>query len=369
MPDYSILVVEDEPTLRRLLEYRLSKQYRVRTASNGEEALALVEAERPQLIVSDVMMPRLDGFALLNALQENPATRVIPFIFLTAKADEQSRLRGLRSGVDDYITKPFDFEQLMERIARLLERAHVYQSQFSSRVGEDFSRLLMPRAMPEIPGYSAFFFNLPREQGGGDFFDWVEPMPGTYFFTLGDVMGKGVRAKFFAFSFLSYVRGTLHALLGATTSPATIMAQLNRLLSDDAVLQDTFASLLLLRLDAHAHRVTLCNAGHCRPVLAAPGGADVVTESDLVLGLTPDSTYSETVVEMTPGMQLFSYTDGLLEQRLRGGDMVGEHGLIAAMQQVQASPDPLIALTDDLLAASEAPEFADDILGFWLRRH
>lgn len=368
MSDFSILVVEDEPTLRRLLEYRLAKQYRVRTAPNGEEALALVEAERPHLIVSDVMMPRLDGFALLQTLQENPATRVIPFIFLTAKADEQSRLRGLRSGVDDYITKPFDFEQLMERIARLLERANVYQTQFSSRVGEDFSRLLMPRTMPEIPGYNAFFYNLPREQGGGDFFDWAEPTPGIYVFTLGDVMGKGVRAKFFAFSFLSYVRGTLHALLGTTTSPAAIMDQLNRLLSDDAVLQDTFASLLLIRLDARTHTVTLCNAGHCRPVLAHPGAADVVTESDLVLGLTPDSAYSETVIEMTPGAQLFSYTDGLLEQRLQNGEMVGEPGLISALQRVQTSPDPLVALTDDLIARSEVPEFADDILGFWLRR-
>ncbi len=368
MADYSILVVEDEPTLRRLLEYRLAKQYRVRTASNGEEALTLIDEERPELIVSDVMMPRMDGFALQSALQENPTTRVIPFIFLTAKADEQSRTRGLRAGVDDYITKPFDFEQLMERVARLLERAHVYQSQFSSRVGEDFSRLLMPRTMPDIPGYSAFFYNLPREQGGGDFFDWAQPTPGMFFFTLGDVMGKGVKAKFFAFSFLSYVRGTLHALLGSTSSPAVIMQQLNRLLADDAVLQDTFASLLLIRLDARTHTLTLCNAGHCRPVLATPAATDVVTESDLVLGLTPDSTYAETTVQMLPGMELFSYTDGLIEQRLRTGEMVGEQGLIEVTHRMHTHPDPLVALTEDLLMRSEVPEFADDILGFWLRR-
>src|SRR5918995_1443472 len=108
MAEHSILVVEDEHTLRRLLEYRLGKQYDVRTAANGEEALDRVAESVPDLIISDIMMPRMDGFALQAALQEEKNTRAIPFIFLTAKADEQSRLRGMRTGVDDYITKPFD---------------------------------------------------------------------------------------------------------------------------------------------------------------------------------------------------------------------------------------------------------------------
>ena len=96
MADHSILIVEDEHTLRRLLEYRLGKHYRVRTAANGEEALVRVADEAPDLIVSDIMMPRMDGFALQAALQEKKDTRAIPFIFLTAKADEQSRQRGRR---------------------------------------------------------------------------------------------------------------------------------------------------------------------------------------------------------------------------------------------------------------------------------
>ena len=266
MPPSSILVVEDEPTLRRLLEYRLSRSYRVRVATNGVEALALIDAELPHLIVSDIMMPQMDGFALHAALQERPNTRVLPFIFLTAKADEQSRMRGLRTGVDDYITKPFDIEQLLERISRLLERTRVYQTQLSGEIGQDFSQRLMPRSLPEIPGYRFAFHNSPRDQGGGDFFDWAETHPGVFFFTVGDVMGKGLKAKFYAFSFLSYVRGTLYSMVEQTSSPAALMQQLNRRLMQDAVMEDTFASLLLVRFDAAAHRVTLCNAGHCRPL-------------------------------------------------------------------------------------------------------
>ncbi|NBC18551.1 MAG: response regulator, partial [Bacteroidetes bacterium] len=193
MAEHSILVVEDEHTLRRLLEYRLNKHYAVRTAANGEEALTLVEDEVPDLIVSDIMMPKMDGFALQKALQKDKDTRIIPFIFLTAKADESSRLKGLRMGVDDYITKPFDIEQLLTRIERLLERTKLFQSRLDARLGQDFSEKLMPKTTPEVAGYRVRFKNIPREQGGGDLLDWTDMDDGSILFTVGDVMGKGVQ--------------------------------------------------------------------------------------------------------------------------------------------------------------------------------
>ena len=97
MSRHSILIVEDEHTLRRLLEYRLGKQYDVRTASNGEEGLERVNEQLPDLIISDIMMPKMDGFAMQASLQDRADTRAIPFIFLTAKADEASRLKGRRT--------------------------------------------------------------------------------------------------------------------------------------------------------------------------------------------------------------------------------------------------------------------------------
>ena len=108
-----ILLVEDEQTIRQVLQFSLGKQHNVRTAANGEEAVDRVVERIPDLIVSDIMMPRMDGFALLHALRSHPETRVIPFIFLAAKADKMSRLKALRAGVDDYVTKPFDLEHLV----------------------------------------------------------------------------------------------------------------------------------------------------------------------------------------------------------------------------------------------------------------
>ena len=314
MTDYSILVVEDERTLRRLLEYRLRKHYTVRSVANGIEALNSVEDAIPDLIISDIMMPQMDGFALQAALQKNINTRTIPFIFLTAKADDNSRVKGMRTGVDDYITKPFDLEQLLSRIDRLLERTRLFQTQLEGKIGDDFSRRLMPKRMPRVEGYEVSYINEPREYGGGDLFDWTQPVPNQYFFTVGDVMGKGLQAKFYAFTFQSYIRGTLHTLLAPNISPAEVLRHVNSVLLDDEVMEETFASLLLFRWDVPSNTITYANAGHCRPFIVSPEGSNIIDESDLILGLDPNASYSDHIVELPPGNGLLAYTDGLIEQ-------------------------------------------------------
>lgn len=368
MARYSILVVEDEHTLRRLLEYRLSKQYDVRTAANGEEALQRIAEEIPDLIISDIMMPKMDGFALQAALQERKETRAIPFIFLTAKADEMSRMKGMRTGVDDYITKPFDIEQLLSRIDRLLERKKIFQEQLDAKIGQDFSQKLMPKTLPDVEGYRALFHNSPREHGGGDLFDWTQPEPGVFFFTIGDVMGKGIQAKFYAFSFLAYVRTTLHAMLHDSKSPAELMRRVNRALMQDEFMQETFASLLIMRWEPDRHVLTYANAGHCRPILITPDGPRLVSYSDMVLGLDANTEFKDTQFTLPPRSALITYTDGLIEQQLSEGHMLGEQGVLDYAMQALGNPDPINNVLNRVLSRSETPEFADDILVFWLER-
>jgi sigma-B regulation protein RsbU (phosphoserine phosphatase) len=366
MAEHSILVVEDEHTLRRLLEYRLSKHYAVRTAANGEEALTLVHEDVPDLIVSDIMMPKMDGFALQKALQRDKDTRIIPFIFLTAKADESSRLKGLRMGVDDYITKPFDIEQLLTRIERLLERTKLFQSRLDARLGQDFSEKLMPKSAPAIEGYRVCFKNIPREQGGGDLLDWTEVNDGSVLFTVGDVMGKGVQAKFYAFSFLAYVRSMLHGLLTEVASPAALLHRLNRMLMQDDFMQNTFASLLLMRWDVQNDTITYANAGHCRPLLVTPDGVEIATHSDMILGLDQDTSFQDTALPLEAGHAFFAYTDGLMEQKQKDGTMLGEEGVQALAAQAYGTSQPLQTVLDQALAKSDSDTFADDILLVWI---
>ncbi|MFT5142100.1 MAG: sigma-B regulation protein RsbU (phosphoserine phosphatase) [Rhodothermales bacterium] len=368
MAQHSILVVEDEHTLRRLLEYRLSKLYRVRTAANGEEAIERIKEENPDLIISDIMMPRMDGFALQAELQKQRETRAIPFIFLTAKADEQSRLKGRRTGVDDYFTKPFDIDALLTRIERLLDRTALFQTQLDAKIGQDFSKKLMPKTLPIVEGYNSHFHNSPKEHGGGDLFDWTESEPGIFYITIGDVMGKGLQAKFYAFSFLGYVRSTLHGMLRETHSPALLMQRVNQVLMDDPTMEETFASLLLARWEPAKNTLTYANAGHCRPVIVSPGHAEVVPYSDIILGLDPSAEFKDTTIELKPQSAFVAYTDGLLEQEMKNGEQLGEGGLMDIITDVFKAPKPIDSLLEQILSESAGPDFADDILVFWLER-
>ncbi|MDX1438285.1 MAG: SpoIIE family protein phosphatase [Rubricoccaceae bacterium] len=368
MREHSVLIVEDNQTLRRLLEYRIGKIYDVRSAKDGEHAVRLVEESAPDLIISDIMMPRMDGFALLRALRRDERTAAIPFIFLTAKSDDTTRDKGLRDGVDDYITKPFDIDYVLARVEQILHRSKVYQNKLNARIGRDFSDRLLPKTMPQVADYRALFFSQPREDGGGDLFDWTQVADGSYLFTVGDIMGKGLQAKFYAFSFLSYIRSTIHSMLGKTTSPAELMSSVNRMLIQDKVLEDTFASLLLMRWDPAVHRVTYVNAGHCRPILITPNGAGIVEYSDLILGLDAGTEYVDKAFTIPPHSALLSYTDGLNEQVAAGGQQFGEAGVAICATEALTTEEPIQKLLESMLSRSEQPFFADDVLAFWLQR-
>ena len=116
-----ILVVDDIPTNRRLLEAKLeASYYEVLLANDGVTALEIAEAERPDVILLDVMMPGMDGYEVCRRLKANPNTAFIPVVMVTALSQQESRLQGLEAGADDFVTKPFDDFSLMTRIEALL---------------------------------------------------------------------------------------------------------------------------------------------------------------------------------------------------------------------------------------------------------
>lgn len=123
MAGEKILVVEDEPLVAQMLaDYLATLSVEVLHASNGVEALELAWEQEPDLILLDVMMPRLDGFEVAGILKQNPKTRHIPIIFLTALTKVEDKVRGLELEADDYITKPFQPEELLARVMGVLRR-------------------------------------------------------------------------------------------------------------------------------------------------------------------------------------------------------------------------------------------------------
>ena len=122
-PGERILVVDDEADIVALVAYHLAKSgYRVSTASSGTDALETARRERPALVVLDLMLPGMSGYDVLEQLRANDATRDVAVLMLTARRDEQDRIRGLSLGADDYLTKPFSPQELVLRVAAILRR-------------------------------------------------------------------------------------------------------------------------------------------------------------------------------------------------------------------------------------------------------
>ena len=119
-----ILIIDDEPDVTELVAYNLkAKGFVVETLNNPDAAIGQAHTFRPDLVILDVMMPRLNGIQICRMLRADPAFKGTPIIFLTAKAEENDRVRGLENGADDYIIKPFSTKELVLRVQSLLRRA------------------------------------------------------------------------------------------------------------------------------------------------------------------------------------------------------------------------------------------------------
>lgn len=119
-----LLVVEDEDALSALLDYNLQKEgFDVRLSADGEEALLLIEEDKPDLVLLDWMLPGLSGIEICRRIRARPETRDVAVIMLTARSEEDDRIRGLDTGADDYLTKPFSIPELVARVRALLRRS------------------------------------------------------------------------------------------------------------------------------------------------------------------------------------------------------------------------------------------------------
>ncbi|KAA9346404.1 hybrid sensor histidine kinase/response regulator transcription factor [Larkinella humicola] len=152
-----LLVIEDNEDLRTYLSKNLARSYRVATAENGRLGLAMALAEIPDLIISDVMMPELDGYQLMERLKSDERTSHIPIVLLTAKSSFDSRLKGLRFGADDYLGKPFSLAELSLRISNCFRTRQNWQRRLSTRHPQ---KALTPASDPQLTREEQFLARL-----------------------------------------------------------------------------------------------------------------------------------------------------------------------------------------------------------------
>jgi PAS domain S-box-containing protein len=184
-PRERILLADDNADMRSYLKRILGPHYEVQIAANGEEALALATSSPPDLILSDVMMPHLDGFGLLEQLRAHEQTKTIPVVLLSARAGEESRVEGLQAGADDYLVKPFTARELLARVSSHLAMARVRRDAAKSLTTSEERFRTMANSAPVLiwmagPDQGTTWLNQPwlkfigRSMDEGIGFGWTE---------------------------------------------------------------------------------------------------------------------------------------------------------------------------------------------------
>jgi serine phosphatase RsbU (regulator of sigma subunit) len=193
-------------------------------------------------------------------------------------------------------------------------------------IAKSIQRSLLPKALPQVPGYGLAGFCASARQVGGDFYDVLRFNEQSLLLIIADVMGKGIPAAMFA----AILRSLLRAVPEWTNQPAHLLSRVNRLLFQELSGVDMFITAQLVFVDASEGRLVTASAGHCPGLLATEHGRDVKTLSPegLPLGILPDTTFGAQIEGLTPRSRVLLYTDGLTEARNPAGELFGQERLL-----------------------------------------
>ncbi len=332
-----ILIIDDDENVRLGLRMLLvSEGYKVLEAKNGNEALALMEIKKPDVILCDVEMPIMDGFEFRRILLQNSEFSLIPFFFLTGHTSISETIYGLDLDADDYIQKNVNAAVLRKKIELAIKKRQLEQQAAIAALTEaslSTNLQLLPKTPPSIPGYLiSQAYHAYRDTPGGDFFDYITISNDTTFVVIGDVMGKQWKAWMFAQAYIAYVRSTIRTLANIDSqkvTPAFILTQLNAILCSDEKTVDVLCTLAIAQLHHRSSDVLYASAAHV-PALLLSASKDVPQEIDhgaAPIGHNPATQYTDYTFSMDHGDLLLLLTDGVTEASTNDDADYGEEQL------------------------------------------
>jgi len=274
----SILVVDDTPANLQVLAGMLKDRgYKVRPVPGGELALRAARRDPPDLILLDINMPEMNGYEVCEHLKADDQLKGIPVIFISALTEQLDKVKAFAIGGVDYLTKPFQMEELHARVETHLKlrRLHIELEEYSRRLelararlkldlelAREVQRGFLPPQLPEVPGYEFFAYYESAYEIGGDYYDFI-PLPGKRVAVmLGDVAGKGVTAALL----MAKLSADARFCMLTEPDPGAAVTKLNSLMIQSGI-ADRFVTLVAAILDPGSHTVTLVNAGHPSPLI------------------------------------------------------------------------------------------------------
>jgi sigma-B regulation protein RsbU (phosphoserine phosphatase) len=316
----TILIVDDTPMNVHLLECVLdSEGFRTISAADGPSARELSRTEAPDLILLDVMMPGESGFETCAKLKSDPKTADIPVIFLSALDDVKSKVRGLKAGGVDYVSKPVHGEEVLARVRvhlriRETNRSIVRQHQERMEALRNAQQAILVRP-EDCPEASFAVFYEPMEAAGGDFYDVLPMDSGVFGYFVADVSGHGASAAFLTSAIKALLRQHTGPLFSPEDTLRGIDAVMRQMLGEEQYLTACYANL-----NRRTGRLSVVSAGH-PPVIvvSASGQAQTLQMDSDPLGIFSALVIQRKEVRVSPGDRFYLYTDGLIESPPGGG--------------------------------------------------
>lgn len=326
-----ILIVDDEPFNVDFLQQELEdSDYLTISAGNGQEALDKVLSESPDLILLDIMMPILDGFEVLTRLKEDPHTRDIPVIIISASNDLKSVIKGIELGADDYLPKPFEATLLNARISSSLEkkRFHDLQNLYTQslerelEIGSEIQRGFLPSELPQVKGWEIGVFFRSAREVAGDFYDTFLLPDGNLACVIGDVCGKGVGAALFMTLFRSLIRAsaTSEHLVNFNNQhqlkPAELLQHIvsftNHYVAETHADASMFATVFIGIIDVDTGTLYYLNCGNDPALLIRQGTVIAnMPPSGPAIGVILEPKFRVEEIIMQENDLLVAFTDGI----------------------------------------------------------
>jgi phosphoserine phosphatase RsbU/P len=352
-----ILVADDHaPTLRMLSARLKSWGMDPVLAANGDEAWEKLQSERLNLVISDWMMPRVDGVELCRRIRSADLGGYVYVILCTGKDEKSDLIAGLEAGADDFLSKPVDFDELRVALragTRVLElestlkqknqqltETNVRLEQAYATIQEDLEAAaamqaeLLPRDRNSIPQLRLDWLFVPASYLAGDIFDYFRLADQRLAFYQLDVAGHGVPSALLSVSISrallnAHRSGELMPAGGEVVPPEEVVSRLNRQFQN---IGDMYFTIAYGVIDTQNHEVWLCQAGHPNPIsIAADGSVHIHSKGGFPVGMIASMDYESSRIAFEPGSRLFVYSDGITDCRNPQQEAFGEHRLMSML--------------------------------------
>ena len=334
----ALLLVDDNPTNLQVLYQTLETTgCKLLVAKNGETALAIAQKASPDLILLDIMMPDIDGFEVCRRLKDNPDTANIPVIFLSALTDTKDKVQGLQLGAVDYVSKPFQPDEVIARvnthltIHRLKREVEQKKDALEEelKAASDVQRRLLPKKLPEIAGLKLASHYETSLYAGGDYYDIAKMENNQWGFLVADAEGHSAPAAVM----MAMTCALFRSYPEPPAEPGELLYFLNQHLCK--VADPSFVTALYIVYDAENHSIKIARAGHPPPMIyrtAEKKAVEYPCGGVFPLGIDPYEQVPVTEAELQPGDRILMYTDGITERFSTDGETYGEKRLLQQLE-------------------------------------